>query len=575
MGRRGAAAEPPSRPVSLTFSPRAPSLPPPFPPDGVGFVFGWNGIDDHYQAAMINDGWPSQRKAADGVGSPAMKISRRVTACGPSLDDAHCFELLAYLDSAGASANMARHTLGAVGEHFASAYVPYTYEDVLYLVVAHGEARWGRWDAALGQWVMTWATLPADYAGGKVGFFLSADQAAFGDVKITDLDATPYPTMCNGGGVCELGACACGAGDAAWASTGVCEPAAPSQRTESGCVCLPTYSYLGVTYTNECAAATEGDDPSHTWCGTEDGCGTCDFAAAGVEPGECWDYCASPTVDTTGDGVLDACWNTCNGRTCDYWVHQADHTCEDEEEQYGCDCSGCECLAPSAAPTISMSTVAHVSMTITGLNCDEYQSKASNAEIVNEALRATVSGVVAFSAHTCAAIAGPVASEPSSRRRRRLGASDSVLITMDVTVRAAAYGSMSESEISEDVQSTISLTASKGTLTTTLKEKAAERDATSPLVAATVSPTDEGSSTTKKVTSAGVDGSVVGIILAVSLGLVAATGGAAFYYGKKKGVSLQNIFRPFEALDDEPEMSMGNTEMTSVPSKFASGGTEL
>ena len=34
----------------------------------------------------------------------------------------------------------------------------------------------------------------------------------------------------------------------------------------------------------------------------------------------------------TGDGVLDACWNTCNGRTCDYWVHQADHTCEDEEE---------------------------------------------------------------------------------------------------------------------------------------------------------------------------------------------------------------------------------------------------
>ena len=58
---------------------------------------------------------------------------------------------------------------------------------------------------------------------------------------------------------------------------------------------------------------------------------------------------------------------------------------------------------------------------------------------------------------------------------------------------------------------------------------------------------------------------------AVSLGLVAATGGAAFYYGKKKGVSLQNIFRPFEALDDEPDLSAGNTEMTSMPR----GGTEL
>ena len=538
-------------------------------------MFGWQGINDHYQAAMINDGWPSQRKAADGVGSPAMKISRRVAACGASLADAHCFELLAYLDGAGASAGMARHMLGAVGETFAGAYEPYTYEDVLYLIVSRGEARWGRWDAALGKWVMAWAALPDDYAGGKVGFFLSADQAAFGDVKITDLDATPYPTMCNGGGVCELGACDCGAGDAAWAATGVCEPAAPSLRTERSCVCLPTYSYLGVTYTNECAAATEGDDPSHTWCGTEDGCGTCDFVAAGVAPGECWDYCAAPTVDTTGDGAPDACWNTCNGRTCDYWVRVADHTCEDEEEYYGCDCSGCECLAPSASPTISASVVARgVSVTITGLNCDEYESSESNAQIVNAALAETVSGALAFSEHTCARAARPVASEPPSRRRRRrrLGASDSVLITVDVTVRAAAYGSKSESEIADDVRSAVSLTASRGTLTATLEAKAAERDASSPLAAATVSPTDDdGGGVERTVSSAGVDGSVVGIIVAVSLGLVAATGGAAFYYGKKKGVSLQHIFRPFEALDDEPDLSAGNTEMTSMPS----GGTEL
>ena len=122
---------------------------------------------------------------------------------------------------------------------------------------------------------------------------------------------------------------------------------------------------------------------------------------------------------------------------------------------------------------------------------------------------------------------------------------------------------MSESEISEDVQSTISLTASKGTLTTTLKEKAAgARRELAPRRRDGLSD-GRGRLDERTVSSAGVDGSVVGIILAVSLGLVAATGGAAFYYGKKKGVSLQNIFRPFEALDDEPEMSMGNTEMTS------------
>ena len=36
----------------------------------------------------------------------------------------------------------ARPTRGAVGETCASAYEPYTYEDVLYLVVSRGEARW-------------------------------------------------------------------------------------------------------------------------------------------------------------------------------------------------------------------------------------------------------------------------------------------------------------------------------------------------------------------------------------------------------------------------------------------------
>ena len=43
--------------------------------DGIGFVFGWQSISDHYQAVAINDNWPSP--AADGVDGPFMKLKRR------------------------------------------------------------------------------------------------------------------------------------------------------------------------------------------------------------------------------------------------------------------------------------------------------------------------------------------------------------------------------------------------------------------------------------------------------------------------------------------------------------------
>ena len=43
--------------------------------DGIGFVFGWQSISDHYQAVAINDHWPSP--AADGVDGPFMKLKRR------------------------------------------------------------------------------------------------------------------------------------------------------------------------------------------------------------------------------------------------------------------------------------------------------------------------------------------------------------------------------------------------------------------------------------------------------------------------------------------------------------------
>ena len=69
--------------------------------DGVGFVFGWRGENDHHMAIAINDIWPSP--AADGVGGPFIKVKRRNSrTCTGSMDAVNnCFDTLGYTDSTG------------------------------------------------------------------------------------------------------------------------------------------------------------------------------------------------------------------------------------------------------------------------------------------------------------------------------------------------------------------------------------------------------------------------------------------------------------------------------------------
>ena len=191
--------------------------------DGVGLVFGWKGLLDHYQAAMINDIWPSP--PADGISGPHMKLKRRRKACsasmsGPYVDGSttgeDCYETLSYLNNAGASSSMAEDLERVdVNAYYHDSYADYPNYGTatetshsIYLIVKDNTVRFGRWDSDLSKWVMVWADVP-DYAGGKVGIFTYAHQPTVWDVKITDLDATPNPTMCNGGGDCELGVCTC------------------------------------------------------------------------------------------------------------------------------------------------------------------------------------------------------------------------------------------------------------------------------------------------------------------------------------------------------------------------------
>jgi hypothetical protein len=47
------------------------------------------------------------------------------------------------------------------------------------------------------------------------------------------------------------------------------------------------------------------------------------------------------------------CPKTCSGYTCDEWYDYNGNTCAEEESQYGCDCSGCECPGDVEADVIA------------------------------------------------------------------------------------------------------------------------------------------------------------------------------------------------------------------------------
>ena len=51
--------------------------------DGVGFLFGYQNLDDHFVAHEINDQWPSP--PADGYSGPHQKIRQRSGPCLPTM----------------------------------------------------------------------------------------------------------------------------------------------------------------------------------------------------------------------------------------------------------------------------------------------------------------------------------------------------------------------------------------------------------------------------------------------------------------------------------------------------------
>ena len=52
--------------------------------DGVGFLFGFQSIDDHFTATEINDQWPNP--PADGYNGPHQKLRQRSGVCPATMD---------------------------------------------------------------------------------------------------------------------------------------------------------------------------------------------------------------------------------------------------------------------------------------------------------------------------------------------------------------------------------------------------------------------------------------------------------------------------------------------------------
>jgi len=169
--------------------------------DGVGLVFGWNSVDDHFKAQKINDRWPSP--AADNVGGPHLKIKRRNSFdCAEGAQDATnvCFDTISYVDQFGAY-HYGMPTGAIAPSDYAKVYESYSEFDytTLTLIVRDSKARL-LYTAPSGRTVGAFAFALPNYSGGRVGLFTYAHQAQFSEFSVTPLDEVRE--FCNGRADC-------------------------------------------------------------------------------------------------------------------------------------------------------------------------------------------------------------------------------------------------------------------------------------------------------------------------------------------------------------------------------------
>ena len=192
--------------------------------DASGIIFGMdpNNPDMYYKSMMFNDDW--LEAPSDLVQGPFLKINKRngKPCNGTMSPETDCFDLLAYTanDAAQNSSMFPGGSLSSVDyfpDEYAQIYEEFTQHNkfgkivTFTLIVLNGEAR-AYYNSKNGRSVATWATLPADYAGGMVGVHMAAHQATFESITVIDLSpgATPMSNLCKfPGATCDttLGLC--------------------------------------------------------------------------------------------------------------------------------------------------------------------------------------------------------------------------------------------------------------------------------------------------------------------------------------------------------------------------------
>ena len=165
-----------------------------------------------------------------------------------------------------------------------------------------------------------------------------------------------------------------------------------------------------------------------------------------------------------------------------------------------------------------METLVPISLHMSGMACADYGDNEEAA--VNSALASTLVGEVAFAEHACA--------DSDARRRRLL--ETSITVSVDVSVRDAAFGGASKAEIADSVQSTLAASVASGDLQDLITLNAAQLDPSSPLLfvtsmSATAPPT-------MSPTPAPETLSPIGIALIV-VGGVVLCGGVALYIARR------------------------------------------
>ncbi len=181
--------------------------------DGLGFLFGYHEINEHFTATEINDQWPNP--PADGYGGPHMKLRQRSGAALPSMNaDNNVYSLLDS-DDGDDGVSVAKQN-----------YVPYRGSTVMNMalkveccdgdgnsIVTFLSSRHSTSGEVEGVQRLTGKT--STYTPGRIGLFVYAHTAKFDNFQVTPLSGGSFSgadlAYCEGAGDCNMGegTCAC------------------------------------------------------------------------------------------------------------------------------------------------------------------------------------------------------------------------------------------------------------------------------------------------------------------------------------------------------------------------------